>query len=176
MSQLLRIAIDMDGVIADLVPKQLACYNRDFQQNLTLTDLHGKKLRQLVKNPQAVMSYYDEPDFFRDLKVIEGSQETIRALQSKYEIFISTAAMEVPHSFQAKYQWLKEHFAFIPDTHIVFCGDKSIIHADYLIDDNSSHFAGFKGKGILFTAPHNVYEEGHIRVNHWRDVAQMFLD
>jgi 5'(3')-deoxyribonucleotidase len=32
----------------------------------------------------------------------------------------------------AKYEWMHEHFPFIPDSHLVFCGDKSIIAADFL--------------------------------------------
>jgi hypothetical protein len=39
----------------------------------------------------------------------------------------------------AKYEWMHEHFPFIPDSHLVFCGDKSIIAADFLIDDNAHH-------------------------------------
>ncbi|WP_338021727.1 5' nucleotidase, NT5C type [Bacillus pakistanensis] len=35
----------------------------------------------------------------------------------------------------------------------MFCGDKSIILADYLINDNVKNFKRFNGKGILFTAP-----------------------
>ena len=57
-------------------------------------------------------------------------------LQQHYEIYIATAAMEVPSSFNAKFHWLKQHFPFIPASHIVFCGNKSILDGDYLIDDN----------------------------------------
>jgi hypothetical protein len=32
---------------------------------------------------------------------------------------------------------MHEHFLFTPDSHLVFCGDKSIIAADFLIDDNA---------------------------------------
>ena len=64
------------------------------------------------------------------------AQRVLERLQSRYEIFIASAAMEVPSSFAAKYELLAEHFPFIPTSHIVFCGDKSILRADYLIDDN----------------------------------------
>ena len=39
----------------------------------------------------------------------------------------------------AKYAWMHEHFPFTPDSHLVFCGDKSIIAADFLIGDNAHH-------------------------------------
>ncbi|HET7579993.1 MAG TPA: 5'-3'-deoxyribonucleotidase [Bacillales bacterium] len=171
-----RIAIDMDEVIADAVSKHLALFNRDYKENLTSDDLHGKKLRDLrphLKNE--IREYFDDPSFFRDLEVMKDSQEVIRELSEQYEIFITTAAMEVPTSFDAKYAWLKEHFPFLSDLNIVFCGDKSIILADYLIDDNSRHFKNFRGQGILFTAPHNIHETGFVRVDNWQEVRQYFL-
>ena len=65
--------------------------------------------------------------------------------------------MEVPTSFTAKYNWLGRHFPFIPPSHIVFCGDKSILRADFLIDDNPRQLRRFQGQGILFEAPHNIH-------------------
>lgn len=171
-----RIAIDMDEVIADFASKHLGVYNRDFGESLTLQDVQGARLwhaRPELANE--ILSYLDHPDFFRDLDVIEGSQDVVRLLSERYEIFITTAAMEHPASFTAKYQWLTEHFPFLSDRNFVFCGDKSIIYADYLIDDSSRHFARFSGTGILYTAPHNIHETGHIRVNNWEDIRQYFL-
>jgi 5'(3')-deoxyribonucleotidase len=57
----------------------------------------------------------------------------------------------------------------------VFCGDKSIIAADYLIDDNVRHLSKFGGEGIIYTAPHNVREMRFRRVSSWEDVRKMFL-
>jgi 5'(3')-deoxyribonucleotidase len=57
----------------------------------------------------------------------------------------------------------------------VFCGNKEVIDADYLIDDRSRHFARFRGTGILFTAPHNARESAHLRVNNWIEVLAILL-
>lgn len=170
-----RIAIDMDEVMADTVGKLLRCYNRDYDDCITMADLRGKKLRHVAKCGLEVYRYFDDPAFLRDLDVMPDSQEVIRALQDRYEVFVASAAMEVPASFAAKYEWLREHFPFIPPSHIVFCGDKSIINADYLIDDHTYQFARFRGQGILFTAAHNVEETGYPRVDNWREVAELFL-
>lgn len=103
------------------------------------------------------------------------SQEVIERLMDRYEIFITSAAMEVPSSFTAKFEWLKLHFAFIPASHIVFCGDKSILDADFMIDDNERHFTRFRGEGILYSAPHNMQVEGYRRVTNWKEVESLFL-
>lgn len=171
-----RIAIDMDEVMADFNTKHLRLFNREFNENLTFDDLMGTRLRDLRPDRMdALRRYLADPGFFRDLGVMKDSQEVIRELSEHYEIFITTAAMEVPASFTAKYEWLKEHFGFLNEMNFVFCGDKSIIRADYLIDDNVKHFKNFAGQGILFSSPHNCNETGYVRVNNWLEVRDYFL-
>ena len=172
-----RIAIDMDEVLADFIPKHLSLYNKKFNEDITVEDLEGIKLRELRPDQaKEIHSFITEPTFFRDLGVMKDSQEVIKELSEHYEIFITTAAMEFPTSFTAKYEWLNEHFDFLDDMNFVFCGDKSIINADYLIDDNVRHFKRFVGEGILFTSPHNINETGYTRVNNWLEVREYFLN
>ena len=98
----------------------------------------------------------------------------IRELADRHDVFIVTAAMDVPISFDAKFRWLRQHFPFIPPAQIVFCGDKGIIDADYLIDDRARHFEGFKGSPLLFSAPHNAGISRYPRVDSWKDVRDVF--
>lgn len=167
----------MDEVIADAVREHLLRYNRDFNERLTPADLEGKWLWDIVHHDRhpALERYLRSEDFFAALQVLPHAPRVIEALQSRYEVFIATAAMEVPTSFTAKYEWLGRHFPFIPPAHIVFCGDKSILHADFLIDDNPRQLRRFHGKGILFEAPHNLHVTGFPRVRDWLEVETMFL-
>ncbi len=170
-----RIAIDMDEVIADFLPKHLSIFNKKCDENVSPSDLLGKKLRDIRPNlVHEILEIIREPGFFRDLKPIPDSQKVIEELSRSYEIFITTAAMEFPTSFTAKYEWLKEYFGFIDEMNFVFCGDKSIINADFLIDDNVRHFENFRGKGIIFTAPHNIHEKSYDRINSWKEAALYF--
>ena len=171
-----KIAIDMDEVIADFTPKFIKHFNRHYNENISIEDLKGKRLNELRSDlRKEMMVYIQEPSFFRDLGVMKDSQEVIKELSEHFEIFIATAAMEVPASFTAKYEWLKEHFSFLKDMNFVFCGDKSIINADYLIDDHVRNIKRFSGQGILFTAPHNINQTGYFRVNNWQEVKNFFL-
>jgi 5'-nucleotidase len=83
--------------------------------------------------------------------------------------------MDVPYSFDDKFDWLEKHFPLVPPSRIVFCGDKHILNADILIDDRSRHFKQFQGTGILFTAPHNARENAPLRANNWKEVLQILL-
>jgi 5'(3')-deoxyribonucleotidase len=172
-----RIAVDMDEVLADALSEHLVRYNRDHGEAITKDQLEGKWLWDIVSADRhaRLEGYLRSEDFFEDLPVLENSQEVLAKLSQHYEIFIATAAMEFPNSFGPKYRWLRRHFPFIPPTHFVFCGDKSILLADYLIDDTFRHFERFKGQGILFSAPHNAAVTGFRRVGSWREIEDFFL-
>ncbi|WP_316735659.1 5' nucleotidase, NT5C type [Pedobacter aquatilis] len=171
-----RIAIDMDEVIADVIPKFIQLYNRDFGVPLDLEIEPGNEV--FMQIPQDVnqkwFEYINEPGFFRDLAVIPDSQEVIRALQEKYDVYIVSAAMEFRNSLVDKYDWLAEHFPFLDWQHIMFCGNK-IVEVDVLIDDRIKNFVNFKGRPLLYTSPHNLLITEYERVNSWQDVAKLLL-
>jgi 5'(3')-deoxyribonucleotidase len=174
-AQRLRIAIDMDEVMADALSEQLRRYNAAFGADVKISDLTGMHLADSVppEHREAAESMFDA-SFFEDLELFPDCREVIQELAERHEVFIVSAAMDVPLSFEAKYLWLRKHFPFIPSSHIVFCGDKSIIDADYLIDDRARHFLRFKGRGVLFSAPHNAEESRYPRVSSWAEVRAFF--
>jgi 5'(3')-deoxyribonucleotidase len=165
----------MDEVMADALSEHLTRYNAAFGAELTAGDLRGHHLEDSVpaERRQAAVDMIDG-SFFEDLAVLPDCQEVIAELAARHEVVVASAAMEVPCSFDAKYRWLARHFPFIPPSHIVFCGDKSIVDADYLIDDRSQHFTQFKGEPMLFSAPHNAGETAYPRVASWKDVQDHF--
>ena len=174
----LRIAVDMDEVIADAFTKHLRRYNEETGDNLTREMIvqHGLYTSMSEEKREIFRAIAHEKGFFSDLEVIEGSQAALAELSQQHDIFIASAAMDVPYSFDDKYDWLGKHFPFIPPSRIVFCGDKHILNADVLVDDRSRHFKQFQGMGILFTAPHNARENAPLRANNWKEVLQILSD
>jgi 5'-nucleotidase len=172
-----RICVDMDEVMADAIAEHLLRYNREFNLSLTKEDLLGKRFWQVV--PPDHHAILDDllraEDFFADLDVMPDAPRVLAELQRHHEIFIASAAMDVPTSFNAKFAWLERHFPFIPHSHIVFCGNKSILHADYLIDDNPRQLELFPATGILYDAPHNIAVTGYTRVHNWLEIEKLFL-
>lgn len=167
----------MDEVIADTLGEHIERYNERFGERLTKADLTGKWLRDAVAEDRhaSLDEWLCEEDFFADLPLMADAQRVLARLQQSHEVFIASAAMEVPTSFNAKYTWLKKHFPFIPDSHIVFCGDKSILRAEYLIDDNPRQLRRFAGEGILYSSPHNLLVTEFRRVNNWLEVEELFF-
>ncbi len=172
----MRIAIDMDEVLADPIHKFIQLYNRDHQVPLDLVIKPGTEVFQNV--PDEVndkwFEYINEKGFFRDLPVIDGAVEAVKALQQKYDVYIVSAAMEFRNSLEDKLDWLAEHFPFIDWKHIIFCGDK-IVNVDIMIDDRIKNFSGFDGRSLLFTSPHNLLVEGYERVDDWQQVLNKLI-
>jgi 5'-nucleotidase len=171
-----RICVDMDEVMADTLAEHIRRYNQTFDEDVTTQDLAGKGLFDItpLDRRQQLRAFLDAEDFFEDLAVMPGSQDVLRQLSDRFEIFIATQAMAVPNSLGSKYRWLQRHFPFIPPTHYVFCGDKSILFADYLIDDLPKNLLRFEGHGLLYSAPHNLTATGFVRVDNWQQVADYF--
>ncbi len=173
-----RICVDMDEVMADTLAENLRRYNEEFNERVTRDELTGKGLWEIspLDRHDRLRAYFDELDFFADLEVMPDSQAVLQDLSHRYDIFIASAAMVVPFSFDAKFRWLQRHFPFIPQTHYIFCGDKSILRADFLIDDLPRNIQNFVGQGLLYTSPHNLSATGYLRVNDWKEVAAYFAN
>ena len=171
-----RICVDMDEVMADTLAEHLNRYNAAFDEAVTVEDLAGKGIWEITPSDRQTQlrAFLDAEDFFEDLALMPDAQAVLKDLSTRFEIFIATQAMTVPNSLGPKYRWLQRHFPFIPPTHYVFCGNKSILRADYLIDDLPRNLHLFEGEGLLFTAPHNLTVSGFARVDNWREVAEYF--
>ena len=171
----LRIAIDMDEVMADALAEHVRRYHAAFGTGPSIDDLRGRHLEDWIppSRRDAVAAMLDA-SFFADLPVMPDCQEVVRELAGQHDVLVVTAAMDVPVSFDAKFRWLQRHFPFISPNQIVFCGDKGLVEADYLIDDRARHFERFKGRPLLFSAPHNLGEQRYPRVDSWSDVREFF--
>lgn len=174
---MLRLTLDMDDVLADTHEKLIDIVLNEFDTVYSREDFLQDSFRNLLhpKQHQKIRNILLSDGFFADIPVKEGAIETVQKLSNYYEIYIATAAMEFPNSFNDKYNWLKRYFGFIDWKNIVFCGDKSIIQSDYLIDDHTKNLIPFKGTGILFSAPHNLQVADFQRVNNWDEVGELFL-
>jgi 5'(3')-deoxyribonucleotidase len=171
-----RIAVDMDDVIAHTIDRFAEIYRKNHQIELNSEILYGKEIRDVLP-PElrpTISRYVNEPGFFRHITVMPGSQEVLKALSGRYDVYIVSAAMEFKNSLIDKFEWLAEHFPFIPWTHIIFCGHK-IVNVDIIIDDRIRNFVGFDGRKLLYSSSHNMLVEGYERVNNWQEVADKLL-
>lgn len=168
------IAIDMDGVIADTAEHFRAYYEKEYGIRIEKEAFNGVPEGEALPDG-AVRKYCFTPGFFRNVPVMEGAQEALKKLMEKFDVYIVSAAMEFPQSLFEKYEWLKDHFPFITWKNIVFCGDKSVIGTDFMIDDHVKNLDCCQGKTFIFTAGHNLHIDRHRRVNNWKEAVE-FLE
>jgi len=170
------IAIDMDGVIADEVTQLLSWYEVHYDVKVHPGEIIGKHEDDVVPHKDAYTRLSKMPGFFRTMPVMPGAVEAVKELQERFDIYIVSAAMQYPHCLSEKREWLTEHFPFIDWRHIVFCGDKSIIGTNYMIDDHIKNLDYFKGRTIMFHAFHNVNHTHHTRASNWQHVLALLAN
>lgn len=171
------IIIDMDEVMADTMGGMINLYKTKYQGEIKYELMGGGSwIKGFPQEHQAmVRQWLFEPGFFRHLPVMKDSVEVIRELNKKYKVFIVSAAIEFPNSLHDKLGWLNDHFRFLPWQQIVFCGSKSIVHGDYMIDDLVRNLESFNGHKYLYSGYHNVEITGYDRLNNWQEAATVFL-
>lgn len=166
----------MDDVMADATGQFIAYYEKEFGLRVERSVLNGKGEGEgFPGNHKAIAQFPYRPGFFRTMAVNEQCQEVMEKLNKKYEVFIVSAAMEFPQSLPEKLLWLNEHFPFLTWKQFVFCGSKTVVHGDYMIDDLVHNLEHFKGEKFIFTAPHNIHLNHFNRLNNWKEVAEQFL-
>jgi 5'-nucleotidase len=171
-----RLIVDMDDVIADATGQFIDFYEREFGIRVSRETLnHHDEGRGFPGNYDIIKQFPYRESFFLTMKPNEGSQLVLEELNKRYDLFIVSAAMEFPQSLKEKLSWLGDHLPFLNWKQIVFCGNKSIVHGDYMIDDLSYNLDGFNGEKFIFTAPHNLHIQQFERLNNWTEVGARFL-
>ena len=169
-----RLLVDMDGVLADVYQQFISFEERDLGIRKSISEVNGKSETEAFINAH---HYVRTEGFFRNAPLISGSAEALNLLNAHYELFIVSAAVEFPLSLKEKIEWLSEHFPFISWHQIVFCGLKTIVSGDIMIDDQFKNLDHFKGQTILFTQPHNTGfdDKHHQRVASWSEILEILL-
>lgn len=170
-----RILIDIDSVIADLVPEWLNLYNTDYNDFVKVEQITEWDMTKFVK-PECGTKIYDYLHYihlYDRVRPIDGAISSIHWLrQHDYDVRFVTSGVQ-----PAKIEWLgnhglliNEHFLFSPD--VIVAHDKSIIKADIMIDDNIKNCENFQGKSILFAQPWNDVMSNFFRASSWPDIIQ----
>ena len=169
------IAIDIDGVVADLHTEWLRRINQLRDTPMTVEDVtHWQTLEPHTH-------YLYDRDLYEHVTAVPGSLEAIahiRHLPAKHKIYFASSC--VKGMIDQKINWLERHRfisgenRFYPD--VVMASDKSLLRAEMLIDDGLHNFDGFGGPfKVLYDRPWNRETEGRklIRRSGWPAILQL---
>jgi len=100
-----RIAVDMDEVIADYFGEQVTRYEAWSGTAVDISATEGKRLRECVppEHREFISRLPGMPGFFANLKMIEGSRDALQILSQHSRIYIVSAATEYPNSLREKF-------------------------------------------------------------------------
>ena len=169
-----RILVDMDGVLADVYTRFFELYEKETGLRKTMEELTGLKEGEAFPE---LFRWVQTPGFFRTMPVMPESQRVLKLLNEAYEIIVISMATEFPLSLTDKQLWLNDNFPFISWKQVVFCGDKSLIPADMMIDDHFKNLDNFDGETIMYIQPHNMNNTSHNHktVTSWTDLEKLLL-
>jgi len=172
------IALDIDGVVADLHSPWVGRYNSDWNDVLKVSDINDWYIHQFCKPEcgKRIYEYIEDPTIYDETFPIVGSLITINALrESRPDFRFIYVTNSTRGTMGRKYDWLLQH-GFLSDLDdYVEMKDKSLVRADALLDDYQGNIIKFHGEKFLFDSPWNkdFHHSSVIRVFNWMDASVM---
>ena len=154
-------AIDVDEVLRSLLKNMVSLYNENFGESLGVDDVKDFVVENSFPKIYETTGISPSKWFFQDHgeelfakgDAFPKIKEDIETLQKYGDVIIVTYQKSYKNKVDTL-NWLEEH-GIVPNG-VCFLKDKTLLHTDFLIDDNPYNFVGSNAKsGVLITAPYN---------------------
>lgn len=154
-------AIDVDEVLRSLLKNMVALYNENFDENLDVNDVKDFVVENSFPKIYETTGISPSKWFFQDHgeelfargEAYPGIKNDLETLRKYGDVIIVTYQKSYQNKIDTL-KWLEEH-GLAPDG-ICFLKDKSLLHTDFLVDDNDWNFIGCNARfGVLIDAPYN---------------------
>ena len=172
------VLVDMDGILADLLPAWIGRYNADYGQRLIPEVIRHWDLDRYVvpECGRDIYRYLRDPDLFRHLDVVPGAVEGVATLQAA-GFAVTVASSAAPVIQEAKRAWLAEHFGSALADGLQFMATKADRAADVFIDDSPGQQITYwrtHPTSLIATLayPYNTEWTGATRFTSWSMMAQ----
>ena len=181
------IAVDVDGILADLLPEWLRRYNADYNDRLAVSDVTVWDTHTLVK-PECGFKIYDyltDPSLYDAVEALPGSQYGVERLrQLGHELIFATSNSFGMTDPKARWMIRKGFLPAVKGTSLpreyVPIKDKWRLQADLLIDDgghNVSAWVQTRRRAIMLETSHNqsldlpsMFYSWILRAKDWADI------
>ena len=166
----LRILVDMDEVLNNLLDGWVAYLNERHHLNANAQDIYAWDVGCVYPTltPEEVEQPLYDDTLWERLAAKPGSVESLKTMiDDGHEIFVVTAS-SVYQTLPAKIDWLLKHYPYLTWDNVVLARRKQIVSGDVLIDDGIHNLEGGGYFKILMDAPNNraydAEKNGMIRV------------
>nr|WP_272873294.1 5'(3')-deoxyribonucleotidase [Alteribacter salitolerans] len=148
----------MDSVICDLMTEWHRRYNKDYDDDLSVSKLECWDSEKYVKEEcgEKIYDYLDEPGLFLSLEPLDNAIQVLERLHKQFDIFICTSSRK--YAYTEKEKWVEKNLPFLGRDRMIFAQRKDMIIGDLLFDDAPHHLEAFKEKGrsvVAMDYPYN---------------------
>jgi len=156
------VALDVDDVLMPCVSLACKMVNEKYGTNLQESDITQWEVGE-TEYGEKLQEFFQDPEFYKHQVPYEGSQEFVRKLSRKMEIFIVTA---VPANvISTRIAQIKKYFPQIETENIIPASRKDVINVDFALDDRSHNILTSNAKyPVLFRRPWNQNITGVLSV------------
>ena len=171
----ITVALDLDGVIWDLVRPWVAEYNRIYKDNLLYEDITDYDLSKfMTKIPNGDYWWFLNYGWFWNLvEPFENSYEYMKRLNEDYNLVVATKTHY--NLYKMKVELLLAYFPFLDYNQIICIGDKSLLNVDFLVDDCLDNLKGGKFTPIVLDAPYNR-DSDYLRAKDLKEVYELIKE
>lgn len=170
-----RLLIDVDDVMADLMPFWIKVGNEYFGTNVTVDQIKGWNVAEHSGWGSTIFNLLKIPGFYKYLTPIPGSIDVVRRFYDLgYEVIFVTA---IKHGLEDRKEWIKTHLPWFPQENLIVTERKDLIPGLMMVDDRIENLetADVSIK-FLVTKPWNeAYDaegNGMIRINCLADLLE----
>lgn len=167
----MRVAIDVDSVLADILPLWVKRYNEAANDTLEVEKIVTWDMNDYVKPEwRGRLSSLLGLDFYDSVPPIANALEGVEILRKHYDVIFVTACST--GTYDQKHRWLRTHGFLKHRNEYVAAFDKTLVDAYILIDDaphNLMPWARMGLRAVIFDQPYNRMLEG-LRLKGWNEV------
>lgn len=189
----MKIAIDLDEVLAEFMVGFLKWWNLEHQTNLTfgeVSDYHFENFIGVDKDEltRKLHEFY-KTDFYIDASVVDGAREAIEQLVRTNDLYLITARQEVNRGVTLA--WIDRYFPNIFKevallNHYALDGSPAVskgeicgkLGCQVIVDDNPHNIQSLLDEGVrvvVFNKPWNSYlrmPPQVIRADDWPEIVE----
>jgi 5'(3')-deoxyribonucleotidase len=162
-----RIGIDVDDVVADLMGAWLARYNVTANTSFTVDDLTQWEIWQDLGCSEHELFAMLTPDLYQSVKPMPGALDAINELRAMGHTILYITSCGTKELYDAKWKWLVEHGFIVgaTPTFTVAVGSWTTYRnkqqacehykVDLLVDDHVDNVESVSCTAYLMSRPHN---------------------
>src|SRR3990167_1827001 len=177
----IRIALDCDGCIVDLLPQWLSMYNQETNENLQVSDIKEWDLFSQVKQPKILNKILLSKGFFQKpepyLDVLEVLPKLLK--DERFDIFIATQVpRSSPYAGWDKREWLRRWLPTFDLEKFISIHHKYLLQTDIILDDHPKHLKQWLDEdstkvSVCMDHLYNREAVCSFRVNDWKEFSEL---